>query len=68
MAKIDLSVSPTNMGRICTITVTPLLRWLKPEPDPRGIQTTGPAKLQQAWKCLETGEIEWKDVPTEIGK
>ena len=21
--------------------------------------------LQQAWECVETGEIEWRDVPME---
>ena len=23
--------------------------------------------LQQAWECIETGEIEWRDVPMEGG-
>lgn len=23
----------------------------------------GREALQQAWQCIETGEIEWKDVP-----
>ena len=24
----------------------------------------GISRLQQAWRCIETGKIEWRDVPT----
>ncbi len=26
-----------------------------------------PAALQQQWKCIETGEHEWREVPTVTG-
>jgi hypothetical protein len=26
----------------------------------------GPSKLQQAWQCLEEGNIEWRDIPIEV--
>lgn len=27
---------------------------------------TSPKVLQQAWRCAETGDIEWRDVPLEV--
>ena len=39
-----------------TMKISNVLRWLKTEDAPI---------LQQAWVCIETGEIEWEDVPTE---
>ena len=54
---VRMCINPNLKGT--TWTVTPSLRWLKPP------LSTPPPKLQQAWRCLETGETEWKDVPTE---
>lgn len=41
-----------------TIQATKLLRWFRPYPKSEKV-------LQQAWSALETGEIVWRDVPTE---
>jgi len=37
---------------------TPMLRWL--------IQDDSAPELQQAWRCVETGEMEWRKVQVEI--
>jgi hypothetical protein len=34
------------------------VRWLRPP------HIFGLSILQQAWACVETGEVEWRDVPT----
>jgi hypothetical protein len=44
------------------------VRWRKPHPDElRALTESTHGKdapvLQQAWSCVETGEVEWKDVP-----
>lgn len=28
--------------------------------------TTEPRILQQAWRCRETGEIDWQQIPLEL--
>lgn len=38
-----------------TWKITSGMRWVKNEDNS--------VTLQQAWTCLETGEIEWRDVP-----
>ncbi len=44
-----------------TWTLTNQLRW-------RGVPhtTTEPRVLEQAWRCIETGELSWTPVPLEI--
>jgi hypothetical protein len=39
---------------------TPELRFFAHSPN-------DPAPLQQQWKCIETGELEWREVPTVTG-
>lgn len=43
------------------LRLTPALRLIEPEPI-AGMLGAHP-KLQQAWECTETGEVEWRDVP-----
>jgi hypothetical protein len=54
-----------------TYVATASLRW-KRQTDPFAgmMEAFGhvPRVLQQAWQCLETGEHEWRDVPTEDAK
>jgi len=40
--------------------LTPSLRWALPR-----ATTTKSDILQQAWRCQETGEVNWVDVPRE---
>ncbi len=53
-------------GEVGTKTVRPaaLLRWVR-DRSCFVADILGPRqkKLQQAWECLETGEVEWRDVP-----
>ncbi len=39
---------------------TPELRFFAHSPN-------DPAPLQQQWKCVETGELEWRQVPIVTG-
>jgi hypothetical protein len=44
------------------------IRWRKPHPNEyRALIESTHGKyapvLQQAWQCVETGEIDWRDVP-----
>jgi len=53
-----------------TFKLTNALRWRKPHGDPMQalIESThgkDAPVLQQAWQCVETGEVEWRDVPME---
>ena len=34
----------------------------------RFIEREGKKILQSPWVCMESGEIEWKDVPLEVEK
>ena len=51
---------------IKTFQCTQAIRWLTiPGQEIVATFMGGPhATLQQAWQCMETGEIEWRDVPT----
>lgn len=45
------------------IDMTPVgVRWLAPSPSALAVQP-GCARLQQAFRNITTGEIEWHDVP-----
>ena len=53
-----------------TYKCTNQLRWRKPNDDPMTalVEAThgkDAPVLQQAWQCIETGEIDWKDVSSE---
>ncbi len=45
-----------------TWSATMVLRIVKPIPDFSFITGMSDDRLQQAWQCHETGEIEWRDV------
>lgn len=52
----------SDIPAIRTFQQTPSLRWLPPKKTGGGWELP---VLQQAWVCRETGEIEWRDVPTK---
>lgn len=59
---INNTVTVPEGSKIRTIRCTPMLRWNYPY----GIVNSpvGQVKnLQQAWEVIETGEIEWRDIP-----
>ncbi len=49
-----------TLGGDRTWQSTPELRYFAHSPN-------DPAPLQQQWKCLETGELEWRENPTVTG-
>jgi hypothetical protein len=52
-----------------TLRCTNALRWKKQMFQAAPILGMGNQNiLQQAWQCIETGEVVWKDVPVEEGK
>jgi len=62
--------TPTDGGTVrllrsgytaATIVPLPNLRWLKRDGWKK-------ARLQQAWATLETGAVEWRDVPVELAE
>jgi len=62
-----VSVGSTG-GSTKTIVLTNGLRWRKPALDPieallDAVNGKDSWILQQAWQTLETGEVEWRDVP-----
>lgn len=44
-----------------TFVAIPNFRWLRPSGT-----TTKPDRLQQAYRCIETDEIDWVDVPVVV--
>jgi hypothetical protein len=55
---------------IKTIKCTPELRWRKPSENElialvERTHGKDDLVLQQAWVCVETGEVEWRDVLVE---
>ena len=55
-----------------TYKCTAPVRWRQPKQDDyiallESICGKSMPVLQQAWECIETGEIEWRDVPIEGG-
>lgn len=45
-----------------TWSATMGLRIVKPIPDFGFLSSMNEDKLQQAWRCHETGDVEWRDV------
>lgn len=49
-----------------TVQITPQIRWLRKKQNlPCGGYSIN-VVLQQAFQCLETGEITWEDVPAVV--
>lgn len=49
---------------------TAALRWRKPNQDElialmESVNGKSDCVLQQAWQCIETGEVNWRDIPVE---
>ena len=47
-----------------TWQATMALRIVKPDLSLAFLGIPGDVQIQQAWQCLETGAVEWRDIPT----